>query len=350
MVGGNDVDGVVFTADETRIATWARTGNEVRLWDSLTGQLLADPVKTVERLYLDAGPLAFVASGRFLTASGNQFYVWPMPPAAGRQSAPEWLLRLATAAAGGEIDARAAFHEQMFEPKAYDEIRRKLTALPVDAPFAEWGRWFLADRATRPMGPGLKITVAEAERIEAEGLVRETAVKELQALMQSDNELKRAGKFAEAAAVERQMLALVEERFGKESGEVSRLLPLLSQTLMQASQAAEAEPVARAYLALCEKLFDAEGLEIPTARGLVGWSLLAQQRPAEAEPLLLAAYEGMKRFEARVGLSADQRTAVVQSAEQLARLYETMQQPAKAAEWRQQATRAPTRPTPTSNP
>ena len=111
--------------------------------------------------------------------------------------------------------------------------------------------------------------------------------------------------------------------------------------MMQAGRAPEAEPVARAYLALCEKLFDAEGLEIPTARGLVGWSLLAQKRQAEAEPLLLAAYEGMKRFEARVGLSADQRKAVVQSVEQLARLYEAMQQPAKAAEWRQKATPPP---------
>jgi len=40
-------------------------------------------------------------------------------------------------------------------------VRAELAALPADAPDSEWGRWFLADRATRAIGPGLKITAAE---------------------------------------------------------------------------------------------------------------------------------------------------------------------------------------------
>ena len=35
---------------------------------------------------------------------------------------------------------------------------------PDNAPYVEWGRWLLADRATRPIAPGLKITAAEAEK------------------------------------------------------------------------------------------------------------------------------------------------------------------------------------------
>jgi len=51
--------------------------------------------------------------------------------------------------------------EQAFEAGVFDAVRAELAALPADAPYSEWGRWFLADRATRAIGPGLKITAAE---------------------------------------------------------------------------------------------------------------------------------------------------------------------------------------------
>ena len=37
-----------------------------------------------------------------------------------------------------------------------------------NVPCVEWGRWFLADRATRPIAPGFKITAAEAEKLAKE--------------------------------------------------------------------------------------------------------------------------------------------------------------------------------------
>ena len=55
-----------------------------------------------------------------------------------------------------------------FSPKMFDQIRAELAALPDDAPYAEWGRWILADRATRPIGPGLKVTAAELNQRRAE--------------------------------------------------------------------------------------------------------------------------------------------------------------------------------------
>ena len=33
---------------------------------------------------------------------------------------------------------------------------------------SEWGRWFLADRATCPIAPGFTITPAEAEKLAKE--------------------------------------------------------------------------------------------------------------------------------------------------------------------------------------
>ena len=44
-------------------------------------------------------------------------------------------------------------------------IRRTLADLDDDAPYVEWGRWFLSDRATRSVAPGFTITPAEAEKL-----------------------------------------------------------------------------------------------------------------------------------------------------------------------------------------
>ena len=104
----------------------------------------------------------FLGNGQFLAQAhlSGRLLVWPIPPQSRRQPVPDWLLRLATVVAGGEIDARAVFREQAFDVKSFDEIRRELAALPGDAPYVEWGRWVLADRATRPIGPGFTVTRA----------------------------------------------------------------------------------------------------------------------------------------------------------------------------------------------
>jgi WD40 repeat protein len=168
LVAAYNVQDAVFSEDDTRIATHSRTGDEVFLWDSVSGQLLADAIHSPIPMSSFFG---FLDHDRFLAQSNlsdQWLFVWPMPPQSHHQPVPEWLLRLATALAGGEIDARAAFHEQAFDAKAFDEIRRELAALPADAPYAEWGRWILADRATRPIGPGFKITRAELDRLAAD--------------------------------------------------------------------------------------------------------------------------------------------------------------------------------------
>ncbi len=48
------------------------------------------------------------------------------------------------------------------------DLRRTLADLPDDAPCVEWGRWFLADRATRSIAPGFTITPADAEKLAQE--------------------------------------------------------------------------------------------------------------------------------------------------------------------------------------
>jgi WD40 repeat protein/serine/threonine protein kinase len=167
LVAAYNVQDAVFSEDDTRIATHSRTGNEVFLWDSVSGQLLADAIHSP---FFISSFFGFLDHDRFLARSGlaaNQIFIWPMPPPPQHRPVPEWLLRLATAVAGGEIDARAVFREQAVEAKTFAELRRELAALPADAPYTEWGRWFLADRDTRPIGPGFKITRAEADQVAA---------------------------------------------------------------------------------------------------------------------------------------------------------------------------------------
>src|SRR5262249_37110532 len=126
-VGGNDVSFATFSDDGTRIAAWARTDGKVRLWGATTGQLLAEPVGTGPTTNGATG-LGFLASDRYLsvpTAHGGMA-VWPVPPQSGHNPVPDWLLRLATAVAGGEIDARAVFREKAYDAAAFDAIRREL--------------------------------------------------------------------------------------------------------------------------------------------------------------------------------------------------------------------------------
>ena len=49
-----------------------------------------------------------------------------------------------------------------------DDVRRQLAALPDNAPYVEWGRWFLADPATRSIAPGFTVTPAEVAQFARE--------------------------------------------------------------------------------------------------------------------------------------------------------------------------------------
>ncbi|MBI5692196.1 MAG: protein kinase [Verrucomicrobia bacterium] len=166
MVGGNDINLAIFSTDETRVATWARSATDIRLWDSRSGQMIAGPIGGAERLGDVMGPLGFIAGGRFLTIAtvSRTLFVWPLPPPERQQPVPEWLLTLAGGLAGGEVDANAVFREGRLDLAAIERVRSELSQLPKDDAYAEWGRWFLADRSTRAAGPGLKISAAEAER------------------------------------------------------------------------------------------------------------------------------------------------------------------------------------------
>jgi WD40 repeat protein len=161
---------VQYSADGSRIATYSADGT-ARIWDTPTGSPLSDallhtlPIEFPELVQSANGQFSPV-DGRFLcTFSPTHIYLWPVPPDAGNAPVPEWLLRLATICAGKRVTPDGVLVDASDEIAMFDELRREIAALPAEAPFAEWGRWFLADPATRSIAPGFTITPAEADKL-----------------------------------------------------------------------------------------------------------------------------------------------------------------------------------------
>ena len=66
------------------------------------------------------------------------------PPLPAGATTPAWLLDLAAICAGKTLNEEGAFESAAAMFGKIDDIRRTLTALPDNAPYVEWGRWFLS--------------------------------------------------------------------------------------------------------------------------------------------------------------------------------------------------------------
>jgi serine/threonine protein kinase/WD40 repeat protein len=151
-----------FSPDGRRVVSGA-TDSTARIWNAATGLPLSEPLMHGSRVT----GCAFSSDGRFVrTEGGGRFLVWSVPPDAGDAPAPAWLLALATICAQKKINDNGQCGDAPEVTGQIDDVRRALAALPDDAPFAEWGRWILNDRADRPIAPGFKITAAEADELE----------------------------------------------------------------------------------------------------------------------------------------------------------------------------------------
>ena len=319
LISKDPLAGTRLNEDDTLVVTWTEKG-ELRIWDTASGLMVVGPI----RLGASIRSVAFYSSDRFVTATlrNGSYAVCPLPPCRPKTSTPDWLLRQAEALAGGTIDSFAFFRAQLSNVRAFREIRHKLAAAPDDAPFVEWGRWFLADRATRPVGPGMKITAAEAKVMAApDPLVdlrtRETALKD-------------QGKFAEAEPLNREMLAIAVTRGADDlSGLVMQQLRL-AETLVMVNKFEEAERLARASLAFREKQNGTES-EIAWARATLGSALVGLNRYTEAEPLLVPACETLKRL---LGNRSSAGGGLKLRVSWLIQLYDATGRPEQAEEWK----------------
>jgi hypothetical protein len=150
------VNSAQFSPDGKRIVT-ASLDNMARVWDTESGQLLIEPLKHSST----AQSPQFSPDGkRLVTASlDNTARVWDIAPASA--SRPGWLLELAEALSGQVLSQQGVMEATGREPaEALKQIRQQLDQ-PGDDDWVTWGRWFLADPATRTISPFSKLTVPE---------------------------------------------------------------------------------------------------------------------------------------------------------------------------------------------
>ena len=86
--------------------------------------------------------------------------VWDVAPT--HASYPDWLLQLGEAISGQAINKQGVLQPtKLNRVEVLNQIRQRLNQEPGDDDWVVWGRWFLADRATRTISPFSKITVPE---------------------------------------------------------------------------------------------------------------------------------------------------------------------------------------------
>jgi WD40 repeat protein len=162
VVTVNTIRSAAFSPDGLRFVT-ASNSPVARVWDTRTGQPVTEPMQHTNRLF----EATFSPDGRFLLVEqvSSGFALWSVPPLGAAGSVPPWLLELATICASKTVDDDGQFVDASGEVAKIDEVRRTLATLPDNAPYVEWGRWFLSDRDTRSIAPGFSITGAEADRL-----------------------------------------------------------------------------------------------------------------------------------------------------------------------------------------
>ena len=138
------------------------------------------------------------------------------------------------------------------------------------------------------------------------------------------------GKFSEAESLFREVLAIRLKYMGNESLSAATSMSGLVTVLITQHRFTEVELLSRQCLAIREK-------KVPDAwymfytRILLGESLLGQKKYSEAEPLLLSGYEGMKQREGNI---RDHHKVFTEALQSLVQLYDTTNQPDKAADWK----------------
>ncbi len=155
-----------FSRDGTRLCG----GPDQRVWDVPSGEQITEP--TDENLTPGGvSDLEFSPDARYLKCSvrlnsGKVTHIRSVPPRLpDGEPTPEWLLQLASALAAKSVNDAEECVSDPGLVATVDAVRHALATLPADAPYVEWGRWILDDRADRPIAPGFTITPDEANKL-----------------------------------------------------------------------------------------------------------------------------------------------------------------------------------------
>jgi WD40 repeat protein/serine/threonine protein kinase len=154
MEHGGAVRSARFSPDGKWIVT-ASDDQTARIWDAQTGQPLSDPLKHNHPVLT----AQFSPDGeRILTASNdNTAWVWDLVPSG--PGCPAWLLQLSEAVAGLVLNKQGVLEPSSLpRDEIIRQIREKLEHEAADDGWVVWGRWLLANPATRTISPLSKMT------------------------------------------------------------------------------------------------------------------------------------------------------------------------------------------------
>ncbi|MBI2927555.1 MAG: protein kinase [Verrucomicrobia bacterium] len=154
-----------FSPDGRSIVTasWDQTA---QIWDVLTGLPISEPIRHSD--WVQSAEFS-PDSTRILTAMVRQnAQIWEVVAPA--LPVPEWLPRLAEAVGGQRLDDHGNLQRVAWDDAV--QLCAELRSISSSTPMAQWLRWFLADRETRPISPSASVTFAEhlQRRIEDDSL------------------------------------------------------------------------------------------------------------------------------------------------------------------------------------
>jgi WD40 repeat protein len=146
-----------FSPDGKRVATVSRDGS-ARVWDANSGLALTEPLK-------HAGPVRsaqFSPDGQqVVTASddGNAA-IWDIGPSG--SPVPRWIMSLAETLSGQVLTTEGVLAQlKVDEVGTLAPVLEELNQAAAEDPWAELGRWFLANTPTRTISPYSKMSLSD---------------------------------------------------------------------------------------------------------------------------------------------------------------------------------------------
>jgi dipeptidyl aminopeptidase/acylaminoacyl peptidase len=146
-----------FSPDGKRIVT-ASSDNTARVWDAESGQPLTEPLKHNGRVR----SAQFSPDGRQIVTASEDYtaQVWDLVSA--QRGYPDWLLEIAEAISGEVLNKQGVLEPtKLNRAETIKRIRENLDRESGDDDWVVWGRWLLADPATRTISPFSKTTVPQ---------------------------------------------------------------------------------------------------------------------------------------------------------------------------------------------
>jgi WD40 repeat protein/serine/threonine protein kinase len=154
-------DNIITSAQFSQDGRWivtASTDHSARVWDAQTGQPLSEPLQHGDTV----NSAQFTPDGRQIltTSEDGTARVWEFVPST--SSHPDWLLQLAEVISGERLNRKGILEQtKLNRGEILAQLRQKLKQEADDDEWVIWGRWFLADPATRTISPFSKQTVPE---------------------------------------------------------------------------------------------------------------------------------------------------------------------------------------------